>query len=359
MIDEGWELAGQPVGEEEVSPVAAASNDNTAEATPKQCEPLSRESTSGSSSPGTAPLTSPAEEAAGVVHMRLASVPGSAAADENQREPTWEAPAARASKLDLKQEVALLHRLLDRILALALLLAALGLEWLLLPTHFAIALVLGFGVSVYSAHQTGTIDSNAAGLLALNVFVLAPYNFMLWGGYWLSLLTRLPTYRLCQFLLIPPMTWFKVWKAPWDATFEEWLRILPKAYDIILPTDPKLKPFANIDEGSQDEVAQALRHSGFVHWLSKISAEHIPKGLLNSLAFRLIFFMLACPTLGWWLVGPCYVPLLSLKAPESEESQESKPTSPPVSFYMPKCRFLKVARNEFGEELGKQKCLNE
>lgn len=110
----------------------------------------------------------------------------------------------------------------------------------------------------------------------------------------------------------------------------------------------------------------------FIQWLHRVITNNVPRSALNSLGFRLCFLMIMCPTLGWWLVGPCYIPLLPVRKARSHmeklgDSQGSgtadDPTPgqqlPPVSFSMPKCRFLKAVRDEFGEQVGQQKCLNE
>jgi hypothetical protein len=277
-------------------------------------------------------------------------------------------------KTGLLREVQQLHFYIDRALASLLLLGAILLQWRLLPLSIKPAVMTaGVGVctSVVAARKLGVLDNDGVLILLLDLIFLVPYNAMMFALFYPTWPVRMLIYQAIQWVLIPLITFGKERVPPWQADLLSFLRILPEAFNLILPSDPKLKPFKNIDDASQEDVAKALRNAPFILWLSKFSAAHIPKGFLNSLGFRLGFLVFACPTLGWWLVGPCYIPLLPVRPPsaaaqkedvnnkERETAADVVSMMPAVSFYMPQCRFLKVVRTEFGETVGQQKCLNE
>lgn len=90
---------------------------------------------------------------------------------------------------------------------------------------------------------------------------------------------------------------------------------------------------------------------------------------MNSLAFRLIGCMIVPPTIGWWWTGQCFVPLLPVSgaaAPREPRAEASTAESagpgdalPATTITIPRCKWLRVAREEWGEQTARAKCLIE
>lgn len=274
---------------------------------------------------------------------------------------------------NLQQEVQLLHSFVDRFLLILLLLGVTAVHWYLVPAVVA-PLVFGSyaGIAVGGgvACSFDVLDINGVLMLLVNTIVIAPYNtacFVLYYPLWPVLAVL---YQIVQYATIPVMTFGKVRTSFLQSTFIGWLRILPIAYNNIVSSDPKFKHFDNIDDATQEQAAEAMRNAPFIKLLAKFAKANIPVGVMNSFVFRLVFFMVMMPTAGWWLVGQCFVPLLPVrpkekhadkadKAEQEEKGEQGPKPLPSVPFYMPQCRLLKVARKEWGEDTGKQKCLNE
>jgi hypothetical protein len=281
-------------------------------------------------------------------------------------------------QMDLHHEVVLLHSFVDMFLLASLLVGVIAMYCSVLPVitipflcSFTTLPCIVIGASVvYSAKA---FDAKGILLLLVNVLIIAPYNAACFLAFYLTWPLRMVVYQVLQYVTIPLMTFGTVHTPFFQSTFVGWLTILPIAYNNILPKDPKFKPFDNIDDATQKQAAEALQNAAFLKFLKKWSGEHIPVGVLNAFAFRLIFFMVMIPTMGWWLVGQCFIPFLPIRAQDSqtvgkreeEMEVEGKTESdipkglPPVTFVMPQCRLLHDARKQWSESVARQKCLNE
>jgi len=263
------------------------------------------------------------------------------------------------TELHLQREARLLSIVLERFLSLALVLVSLCLQWALLPSLYVTTVACSSGFVVASSFLlcAGVLDIDSVLILLLNAVVLMPYNLVVIILYYLTWPIRMVLYQAFQQWLIYGMSSKKVHPSFLEASYVEFLRVCPEAFnEIILPADPQIKPFDNIDEATQAQARTAIRNAAFMKKVRAFSAEHLPRGLLNSLGFALVSEMVTIVTIGWWLLGLCWIPLLSMNAQSSASVTRSAPA---VSLRIPKCRMLSTARRTWGEQLGRQKCLNE
>eukprot|EP00929_Paragymnodinium_shiwhaense_P017396 TRINITY_DN12661_c0_g1_i2.p1 TRINITY_DN12661_c0_g1~~TRINITY_DN12661_c0_g1_i2.p1 ORF type:complete len:368 (-),score=62.10 TRINITY_DN12661_c0_g1_i2:264-1367(-) len=296
-----------------------------------------------------------------------------------------EAQSVEEEILLLRREVATSQKFLDYMTAGSLISCMFLLYRCVLPVGlwmFGAAVSVGFVVGSATAFVLGAVDSYGMMALLLNVFVLVPCNVTYFVLFYPTLPLRMLAYQCFQFAVIPVITKGKTHVSFWEADFAAFLKILPDAYNLILPTDPALKPFDSIDDATQEQARTALTNSAFLRFLKEWSAAHIPKTVLNALGFRLAFCVISVPTLGWWLCGPCRIPLLPIRGAAGEKSKADSEGSaqtvggrsasdasasraadpigkPPMTLSFKKCRMLDVATSRFGEAVGKQKCLNE
>jgi len=273
-------------------------------------------------------------------------------------DPSPVSPSEDATAVDvsiLRKELRGAHNELDYVL-LVLFLA--GVSFLADGMTLVRQTGVGFGAAVGAVWWLGALDRRGAMILLINVVILVPFNIGNFVFYWVSYPLRMLCYQALQFIMIPLFSGFKSYKPFKDATFAEMLRVMPHFFNFLMTgLDPKYRPFGdNIDDATSDQARDAMTHAPIFQLLRDVMA-NVPKGFLNSVVFRLIVQMCILTTLGWWWAGWCYIPLMPLR-PE-EEGEDVPPPLPPVQIEFTKCKWLKIARDSFGEDIGKAKCVNE
>jgi len=255
----------------------------------------------------------------------------------------------------LRKELREAHNQLDYLLLIIFLTGVCLLFDSLIPVR---TMGVGFAAAVGPMWWLGALEWRGAMILLINVVILVPFNTVNFVVYWVSYPLRMLFYQTIQFILIPLITGGKSLKPFKDATFAELLRVMPHFFSFLMTgLDPKYRAFGdNIDDATSDQAREAMIHAPVFHLMNEVLS-NVPKGLLNSIVFRLIVQMLILPTLGWWWAGWCYIPLLPLRS-EQEGADVPSPL-PPVQIKFTECKWLKVASESFGEDIGKAKCLNE
>jgi len=205
----------------------------------------------------------------------------------------------------------------------------------------------------------GILPIDTVLVLVTNIFVIAPFNVAVVVLYYTTWPLQQPIWRWVQWkainlISIPPQPHPVSY---WDSSFVKFLDILPGAFKALLPPDC---PFDDIDAASQESVRDAFDKAPWLQAFGAIVKKQVPAGVLGSLVVRLISQMIMVPTLGWWWIHLVYLNFLPLgHRPPATYVPAEIPPLPPVEMYMPKCYILSEWRKAYGEELGRQKCLNE
>lgn len=256
----------------------------------------------------------------------------------------------------LKKETMLLHIWLDRMFLMVLIFVSAKMCMWCLPAMVvpvATTMVMSLASGGVLAWWFAPLSIDKVLIILVNVVVIAPFNVLMFLLYYPTWPLRQPLYRWIQMVSINLISIPRITVTFWEANFVKYLDILPGGFTALLPPDA---PFQNIDVPSQDVVREALRRAPFIKALSAIIKKNVPAGVMNSITARLLSQLVMLPTLGWWWIHKVYVPFLAMPKPPSDGGRAPLPG---VTMHMPKCYILDVWRKNYGEEVGRQKCMNE
>lgn len=275
--------------------------------------------------------------------------------DEKHEDGSVFAQETQSNSTDaLKRETMLLHSWFDRVLLMVMVFVSGVMCLWCLPSMLATVaktLLMSLASGGALAWWFTPVSIDKVLIILVNAVVIAPFNVALKVLYWPTWPLRQPIYRYIQMVWINNISIPRQHTTFWKATFVPFLDMLPGAFGGILPKDV---PFDNIDNAKQEDARDAYRRAVWLVALNKYVKAHTPIGVVNSVGVRLFSQLIMSPTLGWWWMHQVSVPFLPLP-----EDGDTRPPLPAVVMDIPKCYILDVWRKTYGEDLGRQKCLNE